>query len=547
MSVQTTISKVQLYRSGAVVTRTGLLSLPAGPSEVTIEGLTRSAQADSLRLAFPAGVLLEDVRIIENEDQTATEQLAQEIDRLDRRIESLQTEMDLLRQNGDFTHRSAMDPNVIQDYLSALPDRFDQLFLKIQACQDEKKQLQKKYYEQQQQDARPLVQASLYADEAFECRFTFSYREALASWDPVYELHFDGETEPLTIRQRARLVQQTPEDWTLEDLTLFTGNPSASNEIPALTKLEISFAPPYPVPRYEPVMYGMAAPMSARHDRKARMKHTSADMDSTAELPELFDAETAPVEEQAQDTMTSFALSGMRTIPSGSDGSLADLKTYLVPASYQITAVPAKSSTAWLTARIKGSDWPLQQITAALYLRGVYGGKVSITPNMTEEDFLLSLGRDERVQVRRDQQMDRKQDQLLKKRTVQHLSFEIRILSQLPQAAALEILDRIPVSNNNDIQVEPIDLSGATLQAETGKVTWKATLDPGQTLIRTLSYDLTWPRGRQIYQYNNDTKPSSPFDPPMNADSSRFCPECGFQLPDASVTFCPRCGNVLHS
>ncbi|MCR5004614.1 MAG: mucoidy inhibitor MuiA family protein [Clostridiales bacterium] len=545
MNVQTAISKVQLYRSGAVVTRSGVFSLPAGPSTVTIEGLTTSAQTDSLRLAFPAGVLLEDVRIIENEDQSAAEQLAHEIDRIDRKIESLQTEMDLLQQNGDFTHRSAMDLNAMQDYISALPDRFDQLFLKIQSCKDERNQLQKKYYEQQARDTRPLVQASLRSDEALQCPFTLSYRETQAGWDPVYELHFAGETEPLVIRQRARLVQRTPEDWTLEDVTLFTGNPSISNEIPALTRQEISLTPPFSGPYYAPPMYAMAAPKSTGLARRARAKLDSADMDTTAALPELFDAETSPVEEQSQDTMTSFALSGMRTIPSNADGSLADLKTYRVPASYQITAVPSKSSTAWLTARIKGNDWPLQQITAALYLRGIYGGKVTIAPNTTEDDFLLSLGRDERVQVRRDKQLDRKQDQLLKKHTVQHLSFEIRVLSQLPQAVALEILDRIPVTNNNDIQVEPIDLSGAAVQAETGKVTWKATLDPGQTLIRTLSYDLTWPRGRKIYQYNNDTKPSSPFDPPMYTERSRFCPECGFQLPDASVTFCPRCGNAL--
>ena len=204
--------------------------------------------------------------------------------------------------------------------------------------------------------------------------------------------------------------------------------------------------------------------------------------------------------------------------------------------------MPAKSSAAWLTARIKSSDWPLQQIDASLYLHGVYGGSVHIAPDTTEDDFLLSLGRDERVQVRRDKQLDRKQDQLLKKRTIRHLSYEIRILSQLPQTAVLEILDRIPVSSDNDIQVEPLELSGAAVQAETGKVTWKATLEPGQALTRTLTYDLSWPRGRKVYQHD-DTTPS--WMPPSGySDNTTYCPRCG-SLISEDTRFCPYCGNSI--
>ena len=541
MSIQTTISKVQLYRRGAVVTRSGLLSLPAGRSDVTIEGLTGSAQTDSLRLAFPARILLEDVRIIEKENQEETEKLSRELDRIDRKIESLHTQMDLLKQNGDFTNRNKMDLDAMQEYLSALPDQFDKLFQKIQDLQDERAKLQKRYEEQLKLDNRPLVQASISAEEETECPFTLTYRETRASWNPVYELHFAGETEPLTIRQRARLVQRTDEDWSPEELTLFTGDPQLSNEIPELPRQQITFTSPVS-PWSAPVMYAMAAPASGSNGRKAKAKRVSADMEDTAVLPDLEEAETAPVEEQAQDTMTSFVLSGTRTIPAGTDGCLADLKTYQVPASYQITAVPAKSSTAWLTARIKGSDWPLQQIEVSLYLRGVYGGRVNITPDTTEENFLLSLGRDERVQVRRDQQLDRKQDQLLKKRTIRHLSYEIRVLSQLPEAAALEILDRIPVSDDKEIQVEPLELSGATVQAETGKVTWKATLEPGQALTRTLTYDLSWPRGRKVYQY--DDKNPQRMAPPRPSGNTTFCPRCGSLVPD-STRFCPNCGQTL--
>ncbi len=537
MNIRTIVSKVQLFHSCAIVTRTGHLSLPAGRSEAIIEGLTASAQADSLRLAFPAGIHMEDIHIEENQDQTAADALAREIDRIDHRIQSLETEQELLKQNSDYSSRSDMRPEEVHASLALLPDRFDQIFQQIQDLQLQKKNLLQQYQEQQEQDRRSLVCVTLLSDVAIDGPCTMTYRESRAHWIPLYELRFAGTEEPLQIRQRARLVQTTPEDWTPEELVLCTGDPSLSQEIPDLGPQYISLNPPYAARYSAPSPYGNAQMTSA----PSNARYSKASQDVTAELPELFEAETALADEQAQDTITSYTLSGARTIPQGSTGCLADLKTYQIPASYQITAIPALSVTAWLTARIKGSDWPLQDIDAALYLHDVYGGQIHIDPDTTEEDFLLSLGRDERVRVHREKTLDRRQDQLLKKRSVRHLSYEIRILSQLPKPVSLEIQDRLPVSMHETVLVEPLELSGAEVQKETGKLTWKATLKPGQTLVRTLTYDLYWPRGQRIY-LQEDVAPQWP--QWTSSGSTQICPQCGSLLHD-DAKFCPRCGNPI--
>ena len=106
-----------------------------------ITGLTNSAVHESLRMQFPESVSASDIQIrdFRNNEKTSSrsEVIQDEIEILDQRISSLQTEKDLLKQNGLFTQRRDFDEEKILSYLSALPERLNSISEEIRQLKKE--------------------------------------------------------------------------------------------------------------------------------------------------------------------------------------------------------------------------------------------------------------------------------------------------------------------------------------------------------------------------------------------------------------------------
>ena len=67
-NLQTTISKVTVFRDAARVTRTGKVKLEPGPHKVLVTGITNSAQYDSFRVKGRGPAKLSSIDV-----QSATE------------------------------------------------------------------------------------------------------------------------------------------------------------------------------------------------------------------------------------------------------------------------------------------------------------------------------------------------------------------------------------------------------------------------------------------------------------------------------------------
>ena len=62
------------------------------------------------------------------------------------------------------------------------------------------------------------------------------------------------------------------------------------------------------------------------------------------------------------------------------------------------------------------------------------------------------------------------------------------------QAVTIEIEDQIPVSQEGNIEVEVEELSGGTLDTESGKVTWNITLQPGESMSKQVRFSVKYPK-----------------------------------------------------
>ena len=348
--------------------------------------------------------------------------------------------------------------------------------------------------ETKKKEALPYVTAELSAEAEGEYPVELTYREMLAAWNPVYEIHSENHKESLKLRMRAKISQNTGEDWAGVALTLFSGNPSVSGTIPEMNPSHIRF---YAQRERRTVGFYGASMKAARAD--------SMVMEDMAE-PEMAVMESAAPKMNALmagsgkatkgETMTEYALSGSWDIRSGQE-IICDIKTDTLPCRYHVVAVPKLSGEAYLAAEVATAELEdMQDTPAAVYLNGAFAGNVILEPDMTKDNYDLSLGVDETVKVKRQQKKRHTQNVLLKGQKKTEYEYEITVTSRKEKEIGVTVTDQIPVSDEKTIVVEPLELSGAEKEDATGLLHWEFKLSPGESRVIRLAYTVAWPKDK---------------------------------------------------
>ena len=523
--IQTRVTGVKIYRNGAETIRRGQAELKAGTNHLKIAGITQGTDTDTVRLFFPTGVTMSDIRFLNmlnyNPEEKESDRIKAEINALKQQIEVKELQKTLWQENGSFVSRQEQNLQDIESYISKLPERLTAIHQEIAALQKDITRLEKKLNDTVRTESCPVISVEVEAPADAVCDFEIRSHEDSALWQPVYEIHTDAEG-PLTMRVRARILQNTGEEWDKVNVSLLTGNPTSGGVMPVIRPVYLSIRTSEPVIRAKGNMAMGRMAMAA-----APMMADEEAMADTAQMSRL---ETAEAEVSTEETMTEYILPGTKTIPSDSEGTMADLQQFDLPAEYVISAVPKMDVKAWLKATVKTVDLPaMVRGNAAVYLNGIFAGNALINPDMTKETFDIPLGQEEAVQLRRTEKLKKTSEAMLKNQRTTDYAYELMITNSKAKEITVTVQDRLPVSRDKTIVVEPVKTDKAEQDADNGLLTWKITLAPKETKTLNLAYRVSWPKDKMIQE--------------TSGGSNRFCPNCGARVYD--LKFCPECGTQV--
>jgi uncharacterized protein (TIGR02231 family) len=512
-TVKSTLKTATVFLSKAQLTHTASTNVPAGTTILEFGGHTAYLDPQSLQVSGQGNFTIISVsheKIYTNHAEPparikavkdSLETIQEKIDFNNRMAEVLNKEEQLLMANQQMKgQNSNLTASDLEDMADFFRDRMEDIILERAAYHKKTAKLKSRQadfmlqlneYNQTLNKPHTNILVTVSAKAATSAQFEIRYITSNAGWTPQYDIRAKDSKSPVTLAYKAMVVQQTGMDWNNVRLTLSTSNPSANGVKPELYPWYVNFY--YPVAMYKSKDNAkVAAPVTRSMDsasgvyavdEEANYAFTTADFTTEVET-------TLAIE---------FDIAIPYSVPNGGKGQLVDIKNIDLPASYDYSSVPKLETSTFLMARI--TEWEKYNLlngTANIYFEGTFIGTSYIDPNNTNDTLSISLGKDSRIVVERNIVKDFTTKRTIGSNKKEEYAYDIVIRNTKKEAITIIVEDQYPISQQNQIEVELLESSGAVVNTTTGKLTWKLTINPGETKTLRLKYSLKYPKDKQV-------------------------------------------------
>ncbi len=323
-----------------------------------------------------------------------------------------------------------------------------------------------------------------------------------AGWAPSYDLLAEDVNQPIELKYRAKVFNNTGVDWNDIKIKLSTSDPSQSAAKPILSPWNLDYNSGV---NFKKSGYGYNnSPISQSNEGYMQNAPSSMQsamaMDADQKLSKTNIAQPVKFEEiQVSELSAEFDIKTNYSIPADSKPYIVDVTEYKLPASFQHFSAPKLVRDAFLLARITGwEDLDLVEGPANVYYAGTYVGQSYIYTRSVDDTLDLSLGRDNKVLVTRSKIKEYCSKKLFGNTTKETFAYEMAIKNNRKTPVQIEIQDQLPISAQSDITVDAIETSKAEYDSKTGKLTWEYTLQPGDVKKIAFSYSVKYPKNTSI-------------------------------------------------
>lgn len=188
------------------------------------------------------------------------------------------------------------------------------------------------------------------------------------------------------------------------------------------------------------------------------------------------------------------------TIPSDNADHRVAIATYDMDANYEYHSVPKLDPSVYLVAQVTGWEkLNLLNGESNLYFDGTFIGKSYIDANSVKDTLSFSLGKDRKIVVERKRSEEKSKTRLIGSRYRYEVTWDFTIRNNGGAAIPFILKDHFPVSTNDDIKVKQGLYEGAMLDEKTGILTWRTSLNKGETKQFSFSYSVEYDEGAAVY------------------------------------------------
>lgn len=188
-------------------------------------------------------------------------------------------------------------------------------------------------------------------------------------------------------------------------------------------------------------------------------------------------------------TQRLFELDEVYTVESNAEQKKITMLTYNIESDYRYEIVPKVEEKAYLVTVIK--DWLQYEFLSGrinIYFNDIYQGNYFLDLEKEKEELIFSVGVDPNIKVSRTQRKDYDDGNFFGDKVTSKLAWDLEVYNGHPYAAEFRIVDQVPVSKSDRIEVDIKELSAGELNEDTGIVKWKQNIAGKTTEKLSLVY-----------------------------------------------------------
>ena len=357
------------------------------------------------------------------------------------------------------------------------------------------------------------VRVYVAAASPLEADFVVRYQVPSANWVPLYDARLQTGSKTaaakLDLARRAAITQRSGENWDGVTLQLSTARPSEGSSAPDIGTQTVDFEPelkPMAAPAPAPVAKALRRPANIAEDMDSAVAESDAlgagaPMATVAAEPQTI-AETQAALTTAPFEAT-FAVPGKVSVTGNGDPKRVVLVTDTLEPELSSRTVPKVDTNAYLYAKLKGAKGtPLLPGRVYLFRDGTFAGTSNLPLLQPGADHDLGFGVDDQLKVRYAVLEEKRGESgLISTSHTDSRNFRVTLKNLHERPIQVRVLDRVPVSQNQEIKVE---YTGRTTPTKTdfeekrGVLNFEAKLEPDEEKVLEYGYKISWPAAKSI-------------------------------------------------
>lgn len=525
------VTDVTIYRNYAKETRMGTTNVPQGNSEIIISNITQAIDENSIQVGCKNNVKILSVssrlNYIADENgmnpgtikiwQDSVKWMDKKSRYLSKQKEAYEVELAVLNANNKLgSNTEGIKPLQLKELLEL--NRIKQIEIKklifevdedYTEIRNQIALLQNQINESSQNAlGKPIREIILkvYSKNEVNTQFKISYLVTAAHWTPTYEIRCENTSKPLLLHCRAKIVQTTGFDWNNVNIKLSTANPNQNHNRPVLYPIFVDFMQPdyynnqlrgQQASGYKNMMNDKA-PSPAGLVQMMSAEKSISQMDKEEFVDGMkIDANQITILEG--EMMVEYEIEQAQDIESDGQEHIISIQELSLPANYNYHSVPKLDNGVFLLARV--TDWGKYNLLAGdatLFFYDMYIGKSYINPNVSTDTLLISLGRDEKLNIKRIKLNDLCVTKKFSNKKKETKAYETIVKNNKNVPVDIEVLDQYPISKNNDIEVTLEEADGAQITKDFGKLLWRIKLQPGESKKIRMVYSVKYPEDKMV-------------------------------------------------
>lgn len=343
--------------------------------------------------------------------------------------------------------------------------------------------------------------------QSTEIPISLSYYTNRAGWTPVYDIRVNSKTNKVKLVYKASLMQNSGISWKKTKLTLSTGTPNFGVTAPVLS--------PWQLQLYVPGLYTQLQKRAALGNdlRRNNVQSFGSDMAMKEVIVQGYgeykvqkpagEIDPSTLEDYTRlnegQLNTNFEIDLPYDIESNGELHSVSIKNEEIDCNLKNYVVPRVDKEAYLLAEV--ADWQKLDLLpgdANIIMDDTYIGKSVLDPNTTADTLNLSLGKDKRISIKRSLVKELSSIKTSGKDSKQVFTYEIVLKNNKTTDVNLLLKDQYPLSTIKEVEVKLDDDGDAMVNEETGVLTWKVSLKPGESKKFRFGYTVKYPKDTKI-------------------------------------------------